>query len=104
MAERGISIGFSVGRRELTGTARLIGTSFSRLRSNAMNDKVWLNGKAEIGQALGKGPGEVLRLIREEGLPAWRETPTSSWKVLPEDLRKWARERARQYKMPCQHT
>ena len=60
-------------------------------------NRIVLRGAKEIGQALGKGRNEVVRLIREEDLPAWKETPSSPWQALPEDLQRWVRERADRY-------
>ena len=60
-------------------------------------NRIVLRGAKEIGQALGKGRNEVVRLIREEDLPAWKETPSSPWQALPEDLHRWVRERADRY-------
>jgi hypothetical protein len=56
-----------------------------------------LRGAKEIGEVIGRGRNEVLRLIKEEDLPAWKETPSSPWQALPEDLREWLRKRRARY-------
>jgi hypothetical protein len=35
--------------------------------------------------------GDFLRLVEQEGLPAFRSRPTGQWKALPADLMAWLR-------------
>ena len=46
-------------------------------------------GRVAICAAVGENWKHFLRLVKEEGLPAFRSRPSGQWKALPEDLRAW---------------
>jgi hypothetical protein len=58
-----------------------------------------LVGKKAIGAAIGRGPGEVMRLIKEDNLPCWKERdcPNAPWYARPEDLQEWVAKRSQKY-------
>lgn len=53
-----------------------------------------IRGAKEIGKAAGVSWKEVPRLVKEQGLPAFKIAGSSAWIALPEDLRKWLRQQA----------
>lgn len=46
-------------------------------------------GREAICEAVGENWKSFLRLVEEEGLPAFRARPGGQWKALPEDLLAW---------------
>ncbi|WP_029897804.1 helix-turn-helix domain-containing protein [Desulfohalovibrio reitneri] len=62
---------------------------------------ILLVGKEQIAKALGVGKNTIPRLVREEGLPAWREGSRGIYRALPDDLTTWLKQRRRQYKGDC---
>lgn len=50
---------------------------------------ICIRGAKEICAAIGENPKEMLRLVEELNLPAWRRDGRGAWRALPEDLRKW---------------
>lgn len=53
--------------------------------------QVCLKGAKAICAAIGENPKEIMALVLEEGLPAWKRGGTGGWRALPDDLREWAR-------------
>jgi len=48
-----------------------------------------IQGRAAICEAVGENWKHFLRLVEQEGLPAFRSRPTGQWKALPDDLLAW---------------
>lgn len=48
-----------------------------------------LRGAHDICAAVGENPKHILRLVREQGLPAWRRGGKGAWRALPDDLKCW---------------
>ncbi|SKA85588.1 hypothetical protein SAMN02745704_01898 [Paucidesulfovibrio gracilis DSM 16080] len=56
-----------------------------------MNDRICIKGAKAICMAVGENPKEIVRLVREQGLPAWKRENRGTWRALPEDLLMWMR-------------
>lgn len=54
-------------------------------------DIICLKGAKAICQAVGENPKEIVRLVGEKELPAWKRENRGPWRALPEDLREWIR-------------
>lgn len=52
---------------------------------------ICLRGAKEICAAVGENPKEIVRLVEEEGLPAWKRAGRGPWRALPADLARWVR-------------
>jgi hypothetical protein len=50
---------------------------------------ICLKGARAICDAVGENHKEIVRLVAELKLPAWRRRGTGSWRALPEDLKRW---------------
>lgn len=50
---------------------------------------ICIKGARAICEAVGENPKQIVRLVAELGLPAWRRGGTGSWRALPEDLKRW---------------
>ncbi|OIO02199.1 MAG: hypothetical protein AUJ49_06600 [Desulfovibrionaceae bacterium CG1_02_65_16] len=50
---------------------------------------ICVKGARAICEAVGENPKQIVRLVAELGLPAWRRNGTGSWRALPEDLKRW---------------
>ncbi len=50
-----------------------------------------IQGRVAICEAVGENWKHFLRLVEQEGLPAFRSRPTGQWKALPADLMVWLR-------------
>jgi len=48
-----------------------------------------IQGRVAICEAVGENWKHFLRLVEQEGLPAFRSRPTGQWKALPGDLLAW---------------
>jgi hypothetical protein len=48
-----------------------------------------LCGSKAICAAVGENHREILRLVREAGLPAWKRGGRGLWRALPADLAAW---------------
>lgn len=48
-----------------------------------------LKGREAICEAVGENWKHFLRLVEQEGLPAFRSRPGAPWKALPADLLAW---------------
>lgn len=46
-------------------------------------------GSKAICAAVGENPREILRLVRDSGLPAWKRGGRGLWRALPRDLEAW---------------
>ncbi|WP_022662130.1 hypothetical protein [Paucidesulfovibrio longus] len=57
-----------------------------------MGDSICIKGAKAICSAVGENPKEIVRLVREKGLPAWKRENRGSWRALPEDLSRWMRD------------
>ncbi len=57
-----------------------------------MHQEICLKGAKEICYAVGENPKEIVSLVREHGLPAWKRADRGRWRALPEDLRLWMRQ------------
>jgi hypothetical protein len=62
-----------------------------------MRDVIVLKGAIAICRAVGKDRRDIVRLVRDENLPAWQEQGKGTWFALPEDLKAWVEKRARLY-------
>lgn len=61
-----------------------------------MSEVICLRGAKDICAAIGENPKEMLKLVEEQDLPAWRRDGRGAWRALPEDLKQWlARQRDR---------
>ncbi|MDD4732394.1 MAG: DNA-binding protein [Desulfovibrio sp.] len=56
-----------------------------------MMEHICLKGAKAICMAVGENPKEIVRLVREQGLPAWKRENRGVWRALPEDLVSWMR-------------
>jgi len=56
-----------------------------------MHVDICVKGARAICEAVGENPKQIVRLVNELGLPAWRRAGTGSWRALPEDLKRWVR-------------
>lgn len=54
-----------------------------------INAGICIKGARAICDAVGENPKEIVRLVAELKLPAWRRHGTGSWRALPEDLKRW---------------
>ncbi|MBN2140412.1 MAG: DNA-binding protein [Desulfovibrionaceae bacterium] len=54
-------------------------------------DGVCYRGAKAICRAVGENPKEIVRLVRDKGLPAWKRENRGMWRALPEDLKQWMR-------------
>lgn len=52
---------------------------------------ICLKGAKQICQAIGENHKEIMHLVVEEGLPAWKRGGRGGWRALPDDLRDWVR-------------
>lgn len=50
---------------------------------------ICVKGARAICEAVGENPKQIVRLVNELGLPAWRRAGSGSWRALPEDLKRW---------------
>ncbi|GAB6126797.1 DNA-binding protein [Humidesulfovibrio idahonensis] len=50
---------------------------------------ICIKGARAICEAVGENPKQIVRLVAEMGLPAWRRNGSGSWRALPEDLKRW---------------
>jgi hypothetical protein len=50
---------------------------------------ICIKGARAICEAVGENPKQIVRLVAELGLPAWRRGGSGSWRALPEDLKRW---------------
>ena len=57
-----------------------------------MSTDICLKGAREICEAVGENPRNIIELVHERGLPAWKREDKGAWRALPEDLRRWIRE------------
>lgn len=62
------------------------------MRDSGMERSICLRGAKAICTAVGENPKEIVRLVREKGLPAWKRENRGTWRALPEDLSDWLRE------------
>jgi len=53
---------------------------------------ICLKGAREICEAVGENPRNIIELVRDRGLPAWKRDDKGAWRALPEDLHRWIRE------------
>ena len=53
---------------------------------------ICIRGAKDICAAIGENPKEMLKLVEEQSLPAWRRDGRGAWRALPEDLRIWLAE------------
>lgn len=58
-----------------------------------MSEPMVIVGREEIARSICVSPRAIARLVREEDLPAWRESMNCPWKALPNDLRAWLQQR-----------
>jgi len=58
--------------------------------------RVWYSTAEEIGTAIGRNRHDIPRLVRHEGLPAFKFC--GKWTALDEDLRAWSRHIAKKYR------
>lgn len=58
---------------------------------------ITLRGKEAIAAAIGVRVQDVGRLVREEGLPAYREDNKGPWRATVVHLQQWAAERAEKH-------
>lgn len=58
---------------------------------------ICIKGARAICEAVGENPKQIVRLVAELGLPAWRRNGTGSWRALPEDLKVWVRAQRNQH-------
>lgn len=54
-----------------------------------MHAGICVKGARAICEAVGENPKQIVRLVSELGLPAWRRAGSGSWRALPEDLKRW---------------
>jgi hypothetical protein len=54
-----------------------------------MHTPICIRGAKDICAAIGENPKEMLRLVEEHDLPAWRRDGKGAWRALPDDLRNW---------------
>lgn len=54
-----------------------------------MHVDICVKGARAICEAVGENPKQIVRLVRDLGLPAWRRAGSGSWRALPEDLKRW---------------
>lgn len=54
-----------------------------------VNAGICVKGARAICEAVGENPKQIVRLVKEHGLPAWRRAGSGSWRALPEDLKRW---------------
>lgn len=52
---------------------------------------ICLKGAKQICEAIGESHKEIMHLVVEEGLPAWKRRGRGGWRALPDDLRDWVR-------------
>ncbi|MEF2146188.1 MAG: DNA-binding protein [Desulfovibrionaceae bacterium] len=64
-------------------------------------DRICIKGAKAICHAVGENPKEIVRLVREDGLPAWKRKDRGAWRALPEDLAEWMRKQRNRH-MPAQ--
>lgn len=53
---------------------------------------ICLKGAREICDAVGENSRNIIELVRDKGLPAWKREDKGAWRALPEDLHRWIRE------------
>lgn len=56
-----------------------------------MSVELPITGAKAICEAVGQNYKEIARLVREEGLPAFRRGGRGQWLALPSDLAAWIR-------------
>lgn len=56
-------------------------------------EKICLRGARAICAAVGENPKQILELVLQRGLPAWKSNPRGCWRALPEDLKEWLKGR-----------
>ena len=54
-----------------------------------MHAGICIKGARAICEAVGENPKQIVRLVAELALPAWRRAGSGSWRALPEDLKRW---------------
>lgn len=62
-----------------------------------MHTDICVKGARAICVAVGENPKQIVRLVRDHGLPAWRRAGTGSWRALPEDLKLWVKRQRNQH-------
>ncbi|MBI9078316.1 MAG: hypothetical protein JEY79_01090 [Pseudodesulfovibrio sp.] len=55
-----------------------------------MDTKFLIKGCSKIGQAIGKSGREIPSLVKDHGLPAYREDLNGPWYARPDDLDIWS--------------
>ena len=61
------------------------------------NGKIVYRGAKEICNVIGENYKNMLNLVKNENLPAWRRSESGSWMALPEDLKRWVSEQREKY-------
>jgi hypothetical protein len=61
-------------------------------------DKLWLDSAEAIARVIGRSKRDIPRLIRIEGLPAFKFG--GRWTALHDDLRAWSKTIADKYRSP----
>lgn len=57
-----------------------------------MDSPICLCGAKAICDAVGENPKEIVKLVQEYSLPAWKRGGKGTWRALPEDLIQWMRD------------
>lgn len=65
---------------------------------------ICVKGARAICEAVGENPKQIVRLVAELVLPAWRRNGNGSWRALPEDLKRWVRAQRNQHLPDSQFT
>ncbi len=60
---------------------------------------ICIRGAKAICEAVGENPKEIVRLVEEQGLPAWKRDNKGAWRALPDDLVRWLK-KVRDRNMP----
>jgi hypothetical protein len=60
------------------------------------DSKVWLNGREEIANIIGRSPRAIPKLVRDEDLPAFKFYGT--WTATLADVTAWSSEVAKRYR------
>ena len=62
---------------------------------------ICIKGARAICEAVGENPKQIVRLVSELSLPAWRRNGSGSWRALPEDLKRWVLKQRNQHLPPA---
>lgn len=54
-----------------------------------MVERICYKGAKAICEAVGENPKEIVKLVDEHELPAWKRDGRGAWRALPEDLELW---------------